>query len=115
MKNYKPILIEYSCLELAKMAGESARSIVYRFYDDGNSRDERRDSTSEEWETLQRVIYGALLAIRWRDDAAQTALDTAEYIGDLLLPGINGYDSIYLPIKKILRELDPENKEDTTC
>lgn len=115
MKNYKPILQEQPCPKLSALAEHAAESIVYRFDDYGTSRDERRDSIPYEKHILHKVIYGALLAIRWRDDAAQTALDTAEYTGDLLLPGINGYDSIYLPIKKILRELDPENKEDTTC
>lgn len=112
MKNYKPVLDEHLCPTLSMLAEREAKSIVYRFEDHGNSRDERRDSIPYEKRILHRVIYGALLAIRHNHDAAEIALNTAEFIGDLLLPGINGYMSVYLPTCRILEELDSETKEE---
>ena len=97
--------------ELKEYAAEAARSIVIRFTVNGNSDDRRRDTTPEEADAIERIIYGALLNIRYGRDIQATA-DAAEFIGMQFLPGAdsgyddphtNIYDTIYLPIRKWAR------------
>ena len=50
---------------------------------------------------MTNIICGALFAIRTNQlggIAIQTAKDTAEFTADLMLPYINGYESVYLKI-----------------
>ena len=117
MKNYKPFLNDITETELRKSAEEAAEKITYRL----SSMDETRKSTEYEKQVLSRVIYGTLLSIRWTDDCAFAALNTGEFIIDLLLPNINGYDSFYLPTRRILetyanlpREKDAETADNYT-
>ena len=97
--------------ELEEYAAETARSIVIRYTINGNSDDRRRDTTPEEADAIRRIIYGALLNIRYGCDISATA-NAAEFIGMQFLPGAGGsyeephantYDTIYLPIKKWVR------------
>ncbi len=97
--------------ELEQFAAETARSIVIRYTVNGNSDDRRRDTTPEEADAIHRIIYGALLNIRYGRDIQATA-DAAEFIGMQFLPGAgssiddphtNTYDTIYLPIKNWAR------------
>lgn len=97
--------------ELKEYAAETARSIVIRYTVNGNSDDRRRDTTPEEADAIERIIYGALLNIRYGRDIQATA-DAAEFIGMQFLPGAgsscdephtNTYDTIYLPIKRWAR------------
>lgn len=109
--NFKPILVKFSESELKARAAEKAQTIFVRGYDEqGDSDNIERQSTKYEAETLTNVMYGALLSIRWRDNAAQVALDTAEYIANLMFKNtdggyLNGYLSVYLPLWRILDEL----------
>lgn len=112
MKNYKPILLDAYWPDVEEMVNDAAQKITYRFYNDGNSSDVCRKAIPFERNMLAGVMIGALHEIRWRDDSAQAAIDTAEFIIDTILPGVNGYDSVYLPLTRMLRELDPENKEE---
>ena len=87
--------------ELKAFAEEKAKTIVVRTYDEnGNSNDERRATTEPERKIIYTIIYGALLAIRNNNSSEQTAKDTAEFIGNLQIPEMNGYDTIYIPISK---------------
>ena len=115
MKNYKPILLEVNWPDVEEMVNESAQKITYRFYNEGNSSDVCRKAIPYERQLLAGVMLGALHEIRWRDNAAQVAIDTAEFTIDCLLPDVNGYDSVYLPILHILEELDSETKEEFSC
>jgi len=81
--------------DYAMMKGEE---IVIRTYENGNSNDERRKAKSRESKIITAVIYGSLLALN-RGADIKSVLDTAEFIGDLQLPEMNGYDTIYLPIR----------------
>lgn len=55
-------------------------------------------TSEKESEILYSCIYGALLAI-YNGAPVQAAADTAEFIGDVMIPEMNGFDSIYLKIK----------------
>lgn len=111
MENFKPILLNFTEDELRSMAAEKAETIVIRTYENGISQDEERPSTETEKTILINLIYGALLAIRFRDDSAQAAMDTAEFISHGFFDGINCYYSVYLPIQHILRECREKVKE----
>jgi DNA-binding GntR family transcriptional regulator len=94
----------YTEQELRQYAEKQAETIVVRTHDEnGNSRDTRRKAMQYESHIISRIILGALLAILSGADK-QTAADTAEYIGILLMRyrhdgEMNSYDTIYLPIK----------------
>jgi len=83
--------------ELKEYAQEQSKAIAIRSYNRGNSSDTIRATTEYESKIIEAVIFGALLAIRSGYDQ-QGAKASAEYIGDLLLPEMNGYLTIYLPI-----------------
>lgn len=80
--------------ELKEYATQAAETIVIRTYNNGNSEDTKRNTTKLEKRIIFAIIYGALLAINNGADK-QSAKDTAEYIGDLQIPEMNGYDTIY--------------------
>jgi hypothetical protein len=84
---------------LKEFAEQQAETIVIRNYENGNSKDERRKATKHERETIKTIIYGGLLAIKSNGDI-QSVTDTCEYIAKLQLPEMNGYDTIYIPIKE---------------
>jgi hypothetical protein len=84
--------------ELKAYADMKAESIVIRSYDkNGNSRDDRRETSESEKKIISTIIYGGLLAIRSGADK-QSVKDACEYIGKLQIPEMNGYDTIYNPI-----------------
>jgi hypothetical protein len=81
--------------ELRAYAEMKASSIVIRSYDkNGNSKDERRETTEREKKIITAIIFGGLLAIRDGADK-QSVKDACEYIGKLQIPEMNGYDTIY--------------------
>jgi hypothetical protein len=81
--------------ELRAYAELKASSIVIRSYDkNGNSKDERRETTEPERKIITAIILGGLLAIRDGADK-QSVKDACEYIGKLQIPEMNGYDTIY--------------------
>jgi hypothetical protein len=81
--------------ELKAYAETKASSIVIRSYDkNGNSKDERRETTEPEKKIISTIIFGGLLAIRNGADK-QSVKDACEYIGKLQIPEMNGYDTIY--------------------
>lgn len=96
--NEKKIYTEQEAKEYAEIV---SNTLVVRTYDNGNSDDTERKTTSREKEILTNIICGALFAIRTNQlggIAIQTAKDTAEFAADLMLPYINGYESVYLKI-----------------
>jgi len=91
--------------ELREYAEKQAETIVIRTYDAiGNSNDDRRTSTEAEKRILSSIIYGGLLAIRSGADEKSVA-DACEYIGYIQMRNVvtvgrmNGYDSVYRPIR----------------
>lgn len=85
--------------ELKEFANEQSKTIVIRTYVDGCSYDTPRKSTKREQTIIQAVIYGALLAIEHGADK-QSVKDSSEFTADILLPEMNGYDTIYNRIEK---------------
>jgi hypothetical protein len=84
---------------LREYAEKQAETIVIRNYDKrGNSSDNRRNTTESEKAIIKSIIYGGLLAIRGGSDK-QAVMDACEYIGNLQIPEMNGYDTIYNPIR----------------
>jgi len=93
--NEKKIYTEQEAKEYAESV---SKTIAIRTYDNGSSNDTTRKSTKKEKEILTNIIYGALLAIKNHNlggIAVQAAKDTAEFTADLMIPGINGYLSVY--------------------
>ena len=89
--------------ELRDFAEAQAETIVIRTYVNGNSSDDRRKTTKPEKEIIKAVIFGGLLAIN-RGGSEESIVDACEFIADIQLPEMNGYDTIYLPIKKWCRD-----------
>ena len=81
-------------------------TIVIRSYENGNSKDTRRKATKKEHDLLHKIIYSALSAYRFKGSDIDGILNMAEFIGMQLFQnkgdaGINTYDSIYIPLRKI--------------
>ena len=89
--------------ELKAYAEKKAESIMIRSYNEHGSRDERRKTTKTEKRIISAVILGGLLAIRDGADR-QSVQDACEYIGKLQIPEMNGYDTIYNPIRDYFRK-----------
>lgn len=83
--------------ELKEYAEKEAETIVIRTYENGNSSDTRRKTTKKEKAIITSVIYGGLLAVRNGADM-NSVKHACEFIGDLQIPSMNGYDSIYQPL-----------------
>ena len=84
--------------ELKEYAQEQSKTIVIRTYENGNSKDEKRKATKSESKIIKSIIFGGLLAINSGANV-QSVADTGEYIGNLQIPEMNSYDTIYNPIK----------------
>lgn len=104
MKNYK------TEEQLKKQATAISETITIRTYKNGNSEDTKRRTTVKEKKVIFEIVYSALLAFncndmnRNSDDIAQAIIDTAEYMVGRFLPDCNGYNTIYCPLKKVVRE-----------
>lgn len=92
---------KYNEAQLKEIARDIAGSIVIRDYVNGNSRDTRRETTDKEKEIIRNIAYGAMLAYGWVGGNIQSILDTAEFTLRQFLPNANGYDSIYIPLRKV--------------
>lgn len=96
--NEKKIYTEQVAREYAESV---SNTITIRTYNNGSSDDTTRKSTKKEKGILTNIIFGALLSIRWHKldkNAVKTASDTAEFTVNLMMPNINGYDSVYRKI-----------------
>ena len=95
---------------LKAQAEQYAAEIVIREYINGNSRDTRRLSTPEEKQIIFNVLYGALLGMNWGDEirgsaqATDAIINAAEFTICRFLPNCNGYDTVYIPLRKAQRD-----------
>lgn len=107
--------------ELKQKAESISATLVTREYFNGNSNYNRRPTTGLERTILRDIAYGALLGLNYgeqiRSDRGreQAILDTVEFISDLMLPGTNGYDTIYCPLWKALGEWPLESQTNQTA
>ena len=103
--------------ELKEIAEAMSETIMIRTYENGNSNDTRRKTTKPEKAIIYKIAYGALLALNHGEEvrssrmAEQSIVDSAEYTIDLFIPECNGYDTIYIPLKKALASWKKEAKQ----
>lgn len=95
---------KYSDENLKAVAKFISCTITIRTYDKkGNSKDEERSSTKPEREIIHNIAYAALWSYRWREDCnVDSILDVAEMTLKMFIPEANGYDTIYLPLKRAM-------------
>lgn len=85
------------------LADKIAESITIRTYVNGNSHDDTRPSTDTEKDIISKIVYSALLAYGWSDLASiDSILDMAEFTLHQFLPDANTYDTIYIPMRKLI-------------
>lgn len=100
--------------DLKKVAEKISEEIVIRTYTNGTSCDKRRTPTAIEKVILYNLAYGALLGLnngqenRANREAEQAIVNTAEIMARLFIPDCNGYDSLYIPLKKAIDEWNEE-------
>mgnify|MGYP001767481862 CR=1 FL=1 len=92
----------YSEKELEQYANIHSEEITIRSYDNGISHDTTRKSTTPEKIIIKNIIFGTLLAIN--AGASEDCKHSAEHIGKLLIPEMNGYFTIYIPIEDFIWE-----------
>lgn len=93
-KDYNEIVVIASSL-LGKVVERS-------FLKNGTSCDTERKPTRAEKEKLKSLFEGALFTMNYHrcEDKTQTILDTAEMIGMAMLPHLNNYASVYVPLRE---------------
>jgi len=102
--------------ELKAMAEKISRSIMIREYMNGNSTDTRRKTSSAEQDIIYKIAFGALLGLNYGEktrssrEIEQAIVDTVEFILDLFISDCNGYDTIYIPLKKVLADWEIEER-----
>lgn len=94
--------------ELQQIANEIAETIVIRTYVNGCSRDERRTTTEPEREILRKIARTALSSMNYGEkmraskELTQAVIDTAEFALINFIPEANAYDSIYIPLTRVV-------------
>lgn len=111
--------------ERCKIADEISKTIVVRDYINGSSRDTRRETTEEERKILRNVALAALNSLNYTaadengvyDIKTHAILNTTEYMFMRFITECfpidgnahaNSYDSIYIPLAKVIREWGEE-------
>lgn len=97
--------------QLKGIATTISKRITIRTYKNGNSEDTIRKSTVKEKDIIFKIAYSALLSINWHlepktSEVNSAIANTAEFAINQFLPDCNGYDTIYCPLKKAIREWD---------
>lgn len=70
----------------------------------------KKDEESSAKAIIYKIAYGALLALNHGEEVRssrsmeQSIIDSAEFTTDLFIPECNGYDTMYIPLKKAIRE-----------
>ena len=93
---------KYNENQLKEISRDIAGSIVIRDYVNGNSRDTRRETTPEEKEIISKIAYGAMVSYGYGGQI-DAVLNTTEFILHQFIPEANGYDTIYIPLRKVTK------------
>lgn len=101
-------------IELLEIAMELASAPLTLITNDGEV---KRKPTKKQKELIYKIVYGALLGLNWGEStrtsrtSEQAILDTAEFTYNVMMEStfkngetVNGYLSLYSPLKKVLRE-----------
>ena len=94
--------------KLREMAEEISGSLYLRECEEGC--EHRRPTTEVEKRILFDIAFGALLGLNYGEQVRsdrnleQAILNTVDFTSNLMLPGTNGYDTIYNPLMKALGE-----------
>jgi hypothetical protein len=89
--------------DLKHIADSISKLITIRSYEDGNSRDDTRETTRFERDIIWKIAYAALISYGYRSDGSvDSILDMAEFTLMRFLPEANTYDTIYIPLKKAM-------------
>lgn len=117
MRNYK------TGSELIAIEQEISGTVVVRSFVNGCSRDDKRPAMDNERAALRAVTRGALNQLNFNRvinrDVEQATIDTAEWILIALLAPcdkivgpydehVNTYDTIYLPLQRVIAAWDAE-------
>lgn len=94
---------------LRLLADAIAARTTFRSYDNGNSSDTTEHSTPAFRAAIYPVALGTLLGLNYGDDARSASpdveriiLNTAEFTLMQAASGVNGYDTIYNPLRAVL-------------
>ena len=87
------------------LARQISKNITIRSYENGNSKDETRPTTEIEADIIYKICLGAMATFGYRmnsdtQSVLNALLDTAEFTLNRFIPEANGYDTIYIPLKK---------------
>ena len=91
-----------------------APRIVIRSMVNGTSYDEARATTEPERAIIEKIAYGALLALneseinRSEKNAERASVSGAEYMTKLFIPECNSYDTMYCPLCEALDAWEKE-------
>ena len=100
--------------KLREMAEKISGSLYLRECEEGC--DHRRPTTDIEKRILFDIAFGALLGLNYGEQVRsdrnleQAILNTVDFTSNLMLPGTNGYDTIYNPLREALDEWELENR-----
>lgn len=92
--------------QLRSMATELASTITTR----EDNIDYKRATWLREKEILYKIFYGALLELN-RNGGSQFdygVLNCAEMTADLFIPYMNGYDTVFCPLRRVLENWETE-------
>lgn len=96
--------------QLKEIATTISERITIRAYKNGNSEDTTRRTNPTERKIIFKIAYSALLSLNWhlepKDGICTAIINTAEFTVNQFLPDCNGYDTIYCPLKKAVRDWD---------
>ena len=90
--------------DISAMAEKIAESITMRTYDETGSHDVTRPTTAPEREIIKNIAIGALTSYGYRTDQTgswYSILDMAEFTLMHFIPGVNTYDTIYIPLRNV--------------
>ena len=92
---------KYSDNELKDLAESISKTIEIRSYKNGSSVDMARKSSLPEKEIIKKIAYASMLSYNRESSDIDSILYTAEFTLVQFIPDANGYDSIYIPLRKV--------------